>query len=72
MCMTKSVKELVQGDERDDDKFFLDTLFIANIEKADEWHAVVICNETRVRRSTGDTYREVSARVFSDWPQQAM
>ena len=41
MCRTKSVKELVQGDEKDDDQFFLDTLFIGNIEKADEWHAVI-------------------------------
>ena len=49
MCRTKSVKELVQGDERDDDQFFLDTLFIGNIEKADEWHAVIRCNETRVK-----------------------
>ena len=37
------MKELVQGDERDDDQFFLDTLFIGNIEKAGEWHAVIKC-----------------------------
>ena len=37
------MKELVQGDERDDDQFFLD------IEKADEWHAVIRGNETRVK-----------------------
>ena len=43
------MKEVVQGDERDDDQFFLDTLFIGNIEKADEWHAVIRCNETRVK-----------------------
>ena len=49
MCRTKSVKELVQGDEKDDDQFFLDTLFIGNIEKADEWHAVIRWNETRVK-----------------------
>ena len=48
MCRTKSVKELVQVDERDDNQFFLDTLFIGNIEKADKWHAVIRCNETRV------------------------
>ena len=41
--------ELVQGDERDDDQFFLDTLFIGNTEKADEGHAVITCNETRVK-----------------------
>ena len=29
--------------------FFLDTLFIGNIEKADEWHAVIERNETRVQ-----------------------
>ena len=29
--------------------FFLDTLFVGNIEKADEWHAVIRCNETRVQ-----------------------
>ena len=43
------MKGLVQGDERDDDQFFLDTLLIGNIEKADEWHAVIRCNETRVK-----------------------
>ena len=101
-----SERTIVQGDDRDDDQFFLDTLFI---EKSDEWHAVIGCNDTRVRvkldtgaatkcdavwniqkshtktadkavkhcaqsvwRSTGGTYREVSARVFSEWPQQAM
>ena len=35
------MKELLQGDERDDDQFFLDTLSVGNIEKADEWHAVM-------------------------------
>ena len=30
------MKELVQGDEKDDDQFFLDTLFLGNIEKADD------------------------------------
>ena len=43
------MKELVQGGERDDDQFFLDTLFFGNTEKADEWHAVIRCNETRVK-----------------------
>ena len=97
------MKDLVQGDERDDEQFFLDTLFIGNIEKADEWHAVIRCNETRVKvkldkgaatnvmplrtlkqitprpqikpsntvlRAYGGQ-REVSPRVFSEWPQQA-
>ena len=41
ICRTKSVKELVQ--------FFLDTLFTGNIEKPDEWQAVIRCNETRVK-----------------------
>ena len=36
----------MQGDDRDDDQLFLDTLFI---EKSDEWHAVITCNETRVK-----------------------
>ena len=49
MCRTKLMKELVQSDERDDDQFFLDTLFIGNIDKADDWHAVIRCNETRVK-----------------------
>ena len=47
MCKTKSVKKLVQGDEKDDDQFFLDTLFIGNTEKADKLHAVIRSNETR-------------------------
>ena len=108
MCRTKSVKELVQGYERDDDQFFLDTHLIGNIEKHGEWLAAFRCNETRVKvkldtgavtnvmplgtfreipprpqikssntaqstwSSTGDIYREVSARVFSEWPQQGI
>ena len=35
--------------EKDDDQFFLDMLFIVNIEKAGKWHAVIRCNETRVK-----------------------
>ena len=72
MCRTKSVKQLVQGDNRDDDQFFLDTLFIGNIEKADEWHAVIRCNETplKVKLDTGvannvmplGTFRKITPR----------
>ena len=66
MCRTKSVKELVQGDEKDDDLFFLDTLFIGNTEKAGEWHAVIRCNETRVKvkLDTGAATNEMPLGIF--------
>ena len=46
MCRSKSVKELVQRGERDDEQFFVDTLYIGNIEKSDEWPAIIKCNES--------------------------
>ena len=61
ICRTKSVKELVKGDERDDDQFFLD------IEKADEWHDVIRCNETRVKEKldTGAATNVMPLGTFS-------
>ena len=49
MCQSKSVKEFVQGGERDGEQFFVDTLYIGNTDKSDEWPAIMKCKESRVK-----------------------
>ena len=66
MCRSKSVKEFVQGGERDDEQFFVDTLYIGNIEKSDEWPAIMKCKESGVKMKldTGEATNVTPLNMF--------
>ena len=52
-CKTKTVKEIIESEEGDDE-YVMDTVAVGNIDKADneyesEWFSTVKCNDSRVR-----------------------